>query len=269
MDLKFLEAAPPWEWPEGTDRFLLEILRDDQAAASDRILAADLAGDYVVINDELAGALVSILKDQHASEEQRSTAAISLGPVLEHVELYGFEDSDDVPISEGTFRNIQDTLGKLYLDDGVPKSIRRSILEASVRAPQDWHHDAVRAAYASEDEDWRLTAVFAMRWVRGFAPQILEALESSNPDIHYQAVCAAGNWGVDEAWAHVSKLLRNRATDKPLLLAAIDAAVGIRPNEAGMLLVDLSDADDEDIVDAADEAMAMVDGFLSDDMDRE
>jgi hypothetical protein len=42
------------------------------------------------------------------------------------------------------------------------------ILEASVRAPQDRHPDAVRAAYASGDAAWKLTAVFRMADVRGF-----------------------------------------------------------------------------------------------------
>ena len=42
-----------------------------------------------------------------------------------------------------------------------------------------------------------------------------------------------------------------------MLLVAIDAAVNIRPKEAGMLLVDLTDSDDGDVVDAAYEAMAM------------
>jgi hypothetical protein len=53
------------------------------------------------------------------------------------------------------------------------------VLEASVRAPQDWHLDAIREAYSSTDEAWSLTAVFCMRFVRGFNEQILEALESS------------------------------------------------------------------------------------------
>jgi hypothetical protein len=54
------------------------------------------------------------------------------------------------------------------MDASVPTDVRRRILEASVRAPQDWHRDAIRAAYASDDDVWRLTAVFCMRSVRGF-----------------------------------------------------------------------------------------------------
>ena len=45
------------------------------------------------------------------------------------------------------------------------------------------------------DEAWRLTAVFCMRFIRGFEEQILEALKSQHPDIHHEAVLAAGKLG--------------------------------------------------------------------------
>jgi hypothetical protein len=243
---------------------LLEILTQDQVDASDRLLAAELAGDYTVINDELVDALLSILQGDDESEQLRGKAAISLGPVLEQADIYGFDDPDDVPISEQAFSKIQESLGRLYLDAVLPKKVRRRILEASVRAPQEWHQDAIREAYASDDEQWRLTAVFSMRWVRGFDNQILEALESNNEDIHYQAVRAAGSREVDAAWPHISGLVSEPGTDKPLLLAAIDAIATIRPQEAATILLELADSDDEEIVDAAHEAMAMV-AALSDD----
>jgi len=135
----------------------------------------------------------------------------------------GFEDADDLPITERAFHRLQESLRKLYRDANVREEVRRRILEASVRAPQDWHEDAIRAAYSSGDEVWRLTAVFCMRFVRGFEEQILEALDTENPDIHYEAVVAAGNWGLDAAWPHVAALVTSKKTDKPLLLAAIEA----------------------------------------------
>jgi hypothetical protein len=152
-------------------------------------------------------------------------------------------------------------LRELYLNADVPEVVRRRVLESSVHAPQDWHPDAVRAAYSSGDEIWRLTAVFCMRYLRGFDDQILEALGSKNEDIHYEAVCAAGNWGVDAAWSHVARLVTSKGTDKATLLAAMDALAGIRPREAGAILVGLTDSDDEDIVEAAHEAMTMAEGL--------
>ena len=75
----------------------------------------------------------------------------------------------------------------------------------------------------------------------------------------------AGNWGVDAAWPPIAVLVTSRKTPKHLLLAAIEAAAGIRPHEALELLYDLADSDDEDIADAVREAMAMAEGQSGDD----
>ncbi|MEE9278597.1 MAG: hypothetical protein V3V67_00340 [Myxococcota bacterium] len=253
---------------------LLGTLRDDQADSSDRLLAAELAADCVVIDDALVDALLSVVRNGEEPEKLRAQAALSLGPVLELADTDGFELADDsVPISEATFLGIQKSLRGLYMDADVPEEVRRWILEASVRAPQDWHQAAVRAAYASDSRDWKLTAVFSMGWVRGFAEQILEALDSADRDIHYQAVHAAGHEELDAAWSHIARLLISTETEKFLRLAAIDAVTTIRPEEAVIILADLTDSDDEDIVDAALEAMIMAEGLagseLADDEDED
>ena len=101
MDLKTLQDTPSWEWPEGAGQMLTKIFSDVQADASERLL--------------------------------RSRAVISMGPALEYADTDGFDDMDYEGISEGLFNNIQDSLRKLYMDSGVPKEVRRRILEASVR----------------------------------------------------------------------------------------------------------------------------------------
>ena len=261
MPRQILKDIPPWDWPAGAAKMFLETLRDRQASEADRLVAAELAGDFTVINDALAEALLSVLRSGDESPELRAQAAISLGPVLDHADVDGFEDPEDVPITEQTFHKIQESLRTLYADASVPKAVRRSILEAAVRAPQDWHAGAVRAAYASDDEAWRLTAVFCMRFIRGFDEQILEALASDDADILYEAVCAAGNWEVDAAWSQIAALVTSGDTDKPLLLAAIEAVAEIRPQEADEVLAELIDSDDEDIAEAACEALALATGL--------
>jgi len=262
MNLKKLKEIPPWDWPEDADKTLLEILTDSKADANDRVIAAELAGSITVINDELVEVLLSILRIRGEPEELRCKAAISLGPVLELADTDGFEDPDDVPISEDTFHQIQESLHGMFEEAAIAKNVRRRVLEASIRAPQDWHRNALRAAYSSNDEDWKLTAVFSMRWIHGFNSEILEALDSHNQDIHYEAVCAAGNWEVDAAWPHVLELVSSPDTEKFLMLAAIDALATIRPLEAEEILLDLIGSDDEDIVDAAHEALEMARGLL-------
>jgi hypothetical protein len=269
MDLKTLKDTPPWDWPDGTAKILVGILRDEQAAEPDRVLATELAGDFTVVNDELVDALLALLRSSDESERVRARAAISLGPVLEHADTEGFENWGEAPISERTFQRIQKSLRELYVDAGIPQKVRRRILEASVRAPQDWHQDTVRAAYSSDDDAWKLTAVFCMRFVRGFDEQIREALDNKNPDIHCEAVLAAGTWGVEAAWLHVAALVTSDKTPKALRLAAIEAVPSIRPQEAGELLTELIDSDDEDIVEAAYEALAMAEGPTDSDEDDE
>ena len=236
-----------------------------------------MAGEIVAMNDDLAGVLLSIVGDATASDELRSRAALSLGPVLEQMDtdsigdLPGLEDDsfDAPPISEHTFHRIRQSLHARYLEDGIPKEVRRRILESSVRAPADWHRDAIRKAHSSDDRDWRLTAVFAMQYVSGFDDDIVAALDDPDEEISYEAVQAAGAWEVDAAWPHVSALLTAPDTDKVLLLAAIEAAVAIRPRQAEPLLADLSDSHDTDIADAADNAMMMASSPFDDDFDDE
>ena len=273
MDLKTLQDTPPWEWPNGAGKMFLAILRDPRADAADRLLAATLAGDFTVINDALAEALLSIIGNAAETEELRARAAISLGPALEQADIDEFDDPDAVPISEKMFRGIKQSLRKLYLDPNGPKLLRRSILEAAVRAPEDWHTGAIRSAWSNDDREWKLTAIFCMGYVRGFDKQILQALESADPGIHYQAVHAAGTWEVDAAWPHVAALATSADTDKPLRLAAIEALGAIRPQQSLEILGDLTRSEDEDITEAAGEAMSMAegmpDGELDDDEDED
>ena len=277
MDLTLLARIPSHEWPPNGGNTLRAVLDDWQADESDRLLAAELAGEVVVIDDDLAGTLLSLVGDATASEPLRCRAALSLGPVLEQMDLGSDDDFLSLdeetlgapPISEHTFRRIQETLRVRYLEDDVPSEVRRHILEASVRAPADWHGDAIRAANSREDRDWRLTAVFAMYYVRGFDGEIRAALDDPDAEIRCAAVTAAGNWEVEAAWPHVSALLSAPDTDKSLLLAAIEAGAIICPHEAEPLLLALSYSADAEIAAAAGDAAMMAAVEAEDELDED
>lgn len=260
MDIETLRATPSWEWPENVDAILLGCLQDSSAVESTRILAAEMAGDPVAINDRLVNALLSIVADDSEPVELRGAAAIALGPVLELGDMEGLDDYSDVKVSEEASLAIQEKLRQFYQVGEMPKKVRRRILEASVRAPQSWHEGAVRAAFYSNAEDWKLTAVFCMQYIAGFDTEILQALDSSNPDIRYHAVCAAGNREVDAAFSHVASIVLSGEPNKALLLAAIDAVAYIRPHQASDVLGELLEFRDEDIVEAVHEALAMAEG---------
>ena len=258
MSLIALHSAPPWEWPLGAARQIMDVLSNEHADPAERLLAAELAGEINVIHDDFVELLLQILDRGDFSDELRCQAALSLGPVLEEVDIDGFDAPfGEPPISEGTFRSIQAAFEKIYADNGMPKIVRRRVLEASVRAPRDWHRDAIVAAYSRRDREWKVTAVFAMRWVDGFEREILQALESSDSEIRYQAVCAAGNWGVEAAWPHVAPILETERGDRRMLLAAIEAVGSLRPKQAPDVLGELIDDDDEEIAEAAMEVITL------------
>jgi hypothetical protein len=262
MNLKTLKETAPWNWPEGTDRLLLSVLSDTTQPESERFLAAELAGDLAVINEAVVDALLLILANRNDSETLRGQAAISLGPVIELCDIDGFDDPAEVPISSDVFNRLQDKLHELFTDPNTPKEVKRRILEASARAGRDWHHVAISQAFTSSDPNWQLTAVFCMGYVGGFDAEILKALSSSNPAIQYLAISAAGVWQVEAAWPHVIDKLNADDTEKPVLLAAIDAVASLRPAEAQEVLADLLDCDDDDLVEAASEAIGMAEERL-------
>ncbi len=262
MDLKTLNETPPWEWPESAAETILAVLNDKDAEADDRLLAAELAGDPVVVDDVLAAELLAIVLDTGEAEDLRVEAVRSLGPVLEATDIEMLDEPDEAPISEETFDRLREALHDLYRAEDASEQMRREALVASVRAPLDWHGDAIRKAYAGDDF-WKVAAVFSMSYLQGFEREILESLESKNEDIRYHAVCAAGDKELDAAWDMVSQLVTSKRTDKELRLAAIGAVASIRPSAAIEIIQPLTASKDEDIAEAAQEALAMAEGYLA------
>jgi hypothetical protein len=264
MNIHTLNDIPPWDWPEDADEFISKVLREKNAPVSDRVLAAEMAGNHVVMNDDMGDLLLTIIRDKDEPEELRAKAAISLGPALDYANMMEFDDPDDILLSEEAFYKVQKQLQNIHQDAGAPKELRRRALEASVRAPMDWHKQAIQEAYRSNDQQWLLTAIFCMGYVKGFDDQILESLKSENPDIFYEAVCSAGNRGVKEAWPYVEEIITGEGLDKPLLIAAIEASIHINPFESVDILSELSLSDDEEIAEAAEEALAMAGMYAGD-----
>ncbi len=135
LDLTILELTAPWEWPSDAGEAVLKRLRDNQADETERLLAAELAGEIVIVSQDLTKALTAIVADQGASDELRAQAAISLGPVLEEMDVYeplgyGLDELDSPPIPEHEFQRIRWELQGVYRAADTPKEVRRRILEA-------------------------------------------------------------------------------------------------------------------------------------------
>jgi len=252
--IHILIDMPPWEWPEDASEAIRMVLCDKKCSGEDRVLAAELAGDNAVMDQKMAKHLLSILKSGDESEELRSTVATSFGAGLEYACLMDFEEEDDA-LPEEMFAEIQKTLRTLFQDTDTPKLIRRRILEGSVRGPMEWHQAAVKEAYETGDREWQITAVFCMGYLEGFEAHVIESLASDNQEVFYEAVRAAGNLALKDAWPVIEELLEQKDIDKWLLIAAIQAAATINPEEASDRLVEFAESDDEDITDAAEDAL--------------
>jgi hypothetical protein len=271
-----LAEIAPWDWPPDADARILAVLRDREALSSERILAAQMAGDLIVMNDTLAEELLRIFESPDEADNLRGQAAVAFGAALEEAEIEGFDDRDSPSVSEPILQRAKEALRFGYEDPESPKEVRRRALEATVRAPEPWHAAATRTAYHSEEAEWRLTAVFCMRFVDGFDDEIVEALESEDPDILYQAVLAAGDRVVPGAWPLVRRMVLILAegglllpddpeADRDLAVAAIQAVAHIRPLEASETLSEIIDLDDEDLSEVALDALDMVQGLWDDD----
>jgi HEAT repeat protein len=260
MGIRELEATPAWEWPEDAAATVAAALADRKAPAAERLLAAELAGEYTAMGDAPAAVLLSVLTSSEEPVELRERAALSLGEVLDAASVEDFgeagpEEEDEAPITEEMFEEIREALAGLYHDERTPAEVRQGTLLASARAPEDWHEDAIRTAYSGGDEGWKRVAVTCMSFVPGFEEEIMEAMESQSPDVRYEALCAAGTWGLAGAWPEVERLLQSEKTEKRFLLAAIAAAAVIRPGEAVDYLEELAGSEDDEIAEAAEEAL--------------
>ncbi|MCP4216457.1 MAG: hypothetical protein GY765_17535 [bacterium] len=269
MNLDTLENMESWEWPENAGEPIIKALKDKSLPESERIRAASLGSDIVVMNDDMALLLLEILGDDKQPDELRAQTAVSLGPTLEYCDTMEFDDDDeeDSPVTEPVYEKIREALQKIYNTDGLPKMVRRRIMEGSVRAPMEWHEKAIREVYALDDTEWKITALFAMGYLQGFDKEILAALESDNEDIYYEALTSAGRIEIKGAWPYVEKVLSNPDSEKWLLISAIEAS-HINPEAATNHLTRLALSEDEDIAEAVEEAkmfLTIIDG--EDDLD--
>ncbi len=267
MDIDKLYEISPSQWPDDAASKIRDMLSDKEASRKERLTAAKLAAEEKVLNDEMADVLLDILHDDEESEELRCIAVEAFGPALQFNGINGFYESQQQFFSEKKFYEIKKTLRDFYYDIKLPKTLRRRILEADVCSPMQWHKNAIKRAYESDDEEWILSAIFGMGYVKGYKKQILESLESSNPEIVYEAVCAAGNAGVKEAWPVIKDILSSPQEDNMLLRSAISAAPFINNAEAEEFLTQLLENEDEDIAEAAEIALMYNSDEFEDDTD--
>ncbi len=277
------EPRPPLDSFSEANRELVGALRSSEPG----IRALALSEASPMVDDELARELLRFAREAELPEGERGDALIALGPALE---MCWYEEADDgslaeppsgeedwwgPPLSPGLYREVTEALRHIYHDASQPKLVRRRALEAAVRAPRDWHRDAASSAWRSDDSEWRLTAVFAMGHLPGFAAEIEEALDAEELPIAHEALLAAGRAGIEELADRLMEVAEDPDAQRELRLGAIEALGELGSAEGVDLLQALTLSEDSEIAAVAEEALeelALVSGFdedLDEDLDWE
>jgi uncharacterized protein (UPF0147 family) len=223
----------------------------------------------VEMDDDLARGILGLIASD-APEDVRADAIVSLGPAVEECGVEYFEDDEDpavasewIPLSREAFAAVTAALREVYEDASQPTIVRRRAIEVLVRDPQPWMSDAIRRDFATEDRDWKMTAIFAMGFVRGFEREILEALRSTDGDLLYEAVRAAGNAEIAEAAPILETFALSDQTDRDVRLESITALPSV-DHDCFDLLDELADSGDDEIRAAAEEAIEELQMFGED-----
>jgi HEAT repeat protein len=204
----------------------------------------------------LISPLIRRLEGDPASDV-RAAAALSLGRFL----LLGEYDQ----IDQSAARRVEEALLEAYRTPDQDVSVRRRVLEALANSSLDELTDMILEAYEDDDDIMRAGAVFAMgrssdpRWYR----YVLDELGSSDSVMLFEATRASGELEIEEALPDLLRLLGDE--DIEIRDAAVWALGRIGGREARRALKACCASDDEDLVEAAEEALAELDFMAGDD----
>ena len=255
MDLKVLKETPPWDWPSGTRKMLptsFAMTAPPTPIACSRRSWRKLHGHQ----RRWAEALLSILR-RRWSDVARPGGDLP-GAVLDHTDTEGFEDAVTLLIAERPSTRSSHRCTRSIWVPTFPMtcgagSWRRRC--ARPRTGTGCHPCGARESRRGLAAHRRLLHELRARIRRADSRRA----GKREPGRSLRGPCRR-HVEVDAAWAHVVAIVTSERSDKSLLLAAIDAVASIRPHEAAEILLDLAELDDEDVVEAVDEALAMASG---------
>lgn len=195
----------------------------------------------------LIGPLTRLLSHDPAPEV-RAAAAQSLGRFL----LLGELEKIDAVLAA----KVEQALQVAYIQERQEPSVRRRVVEALAYTPAANVPAIIRDAYEDEDDGMRLSAVFAMgrsadlRW----SDIVLAELVSVDAAMRFEAARASGELELAEAVPDLIALLDEDDVD--LRDTAVWALGRIGGPEARRALRACCESDDDELVEAAEEALA-------------
>ena len=194
--------------------------------------------------------LVDIIRTE-TSPDVRIAALTELGRFI----LLGeYED-----INRADARMAQETVLQV-LHSNEDNDVRRRALEAIANCGRPGIKEMIREFYNHDELTMRMSALFAMGRTCDpvWTDDILEQLESSIPELQYEAARAAGHIQIEDAVPHLSRLIEE--TEDTEVLEIIIWALGEIGGEAARKLLtrivqQAEAAGDDEILEAAEEAL--------------
>ena len=182
-----------------------------------------------------------------SSPSVRATAASALGH-------YVYLDAiDEIPHAQIEPLNL--ALRAVIDAPDEPLEVRRRAVEALSFSSADDVSDIIRRAYASPEEEMRISAVFAMgssaddQWIE----TVVAELDSPSPAMRYEAAHAAGELEARSAVPSLARMLDD--PDREAQEMAIWALGQVGGDRAQALLTDLTECDDAALAEAAVDAL--------------
>ncbi len=196
--------------------------------------------------------------DVHA--DVRAHAISALGRYIFEGEAATYEGWDhyETRVTREDYERVAEFLLRTAQDTDEALETRRYAIEAlAFRADDPAVMDLIEWAYNHRDRRLKASAIFAMarnadgRWTE----YILAEMSSTDPEIQYEAVHAAGQLALPEATETLIRLAQNKEVRKSLRLLSIHALGETGDERAYPVLDQLSRSRDRDVREVAREAI--------------
>jgi HEAT repeat protein len=177
----------------------------------------------------------------------RSAAATALGRFVLLAELEELDEELGRTIVQALWRVIEDPTEAL--------EPRRRAVEAVSFSGEDGVQGLIEAAYRNPVEKMRVSAIFSMGRSadRSWGATVIGELDSTNPEMRFEAARACGELELREAVSSLIALIGDN--DREVQQAAISALGKIGGSEARQALRLCCESEDEAIAEAGDEAL--------------
>lgn len=234
---------------------LLGQLLDDQDAEV-RKLAVTALWEYPEV--EVIDWLFEIIRHD-PSQEVRSKAVATLGRFVYEGEMadydfpWGPEDLESLPQED--FLRVTQFLLDLYRDKNQSLETRRFAVEALSFLMESEVVEVIREAYEHPDQKMKLSAVFAMgrNGNEAWSSTLLNELESSVPEMQYEATRAAGEYCLVEAAPILMRLAQSG--DQELALEALWSLGKTGGPGVRSFLEECATSGDSDVVEISEAAL--------------